>query len=234
VAGTRHLVSAARKREARRFVLTSTASAYGRQTGPISEDTRSNAATSWINYERSKWLAEEEVRRGVLDGLSAVIVNPCAIFGPFDTSVWGNVFRAIRDDTMKLLPPGAVPVNHANEVARAHIAAAERGRTGENYILGGEALPLAYIFREIAKLMGLELRAPVAPRFVFKSAARVIASIAKWTGRLPEMTPEMAEILCGTSPVASEKAQRELGYRPRPLADCLKDSFQWLKSEGLL
>jgi nucleoside-diphosphate-sugar epimerase len=234
VIGTRHLVNAALERQAKRFVLTSSASAYGRQKGRISEETPSNAATSWINYERSKWLAEEEVRRGVARGLSAIIINPCAVFGPFDTSVWGKVFRAIRDDHLKVMPPGAIPLNHANEVARAHIVAAARGRTGENYILGGETVPLAHVFREMAKLMGKDLRAPVAPRIVFKGMARVVATIAKWTSSRPAMTPEMAEIMCGTNEVSNEKACRELDYRPRPLEECLRDSYKWLKNEGLL
>jgi nucleoside-diphosphate-sugar epimerase len=234
VGGTRNLVAAARARSAKRFVLTSTASAYGRHREPISEATKSNAAGSWINYERSKWLSEEEARQGMKQGLPAVIVNPCAVFGPFDTSVWGRVFRAIRDGKMKMVPPGAVPVNHAREVARAHIAAAELGRPGENYILGGEAMPLAHIFREMAKLMGVELRAPVVQPWVLKGMARVIAAIARLTGREPDITPEMAEILCGANQVATDKAERELNYRRRPLDECLSDSYRWLKSEGLL
>lgn len=234
VIGTRNLVNAARRRGAKRFVLTSTAAAYGRQKSAVSEQTRSTAAHSWINYERSKWLAEEEVRNAVRGGLSAVIMNPCAVFGPYDTSVWGAVFKAIRDGKMKMLPPGSVPVNHATEVARAHISAAERGRSGENYILGGERAALAQIFREMARLMGMELRAPVAPRFLFKGMARIAQLVAVFAGKEPEMTPEMAEILCGENRVTTDKAERELSYRPRPLGECLADSYQWLKAEGLL
>ena len=88
-----------------------------------------------------------------------------------DVCVGGRM--AIRDGKMKLIPPGSMPINHASEVARAHIAAAERGRSGENYILGGEHAPLVDIFRQMARLMGMELRAPVAPRLLFKGMARV-------------------------------------------------------------
>jgi nucleoside-diphosphate-sugar epimerase len=234
VIGTRNLLDAARKRGAKRFVLTSTAAAFGRQKSAVSEDTKSNAADSWINYERSKWLAEEEVRHAVREGFSAVIMNPCAIFGPYDTSVWGGVFTVIRDNKMKLVPPGSMPVNHANEVARAHIVAAERGRSGENYILGGEAVPLVLIFREMAKLMGMELRAPVAPRLLFKGMVRLAALVAALRGKTPDMTAEMAELLSGENRVATDKAERELNYRRRPLNECLEESYLWLKAEGLL
>lgn len=234
VIGTRNVVNAAIRRGARRLVLTSTAAAFGRHAAPLSEQTPSSAATSWVNYERSKWLAEEEVRRGVRDGLPAVIVNPCAVFGPYDISVWGKVFRTIRSGGMVMLPPGQVPVNHAAEVARAHIAAAERGRSGENYILNGDAEPFARIFREMGRLMGIELRAPVVPGVVFKAAARLAAGVAALTGKEPEMTPEMAAILCGANRVVSDKADRELGYRRRPLEQCLQDSHAWLQAEGLV
>jgi dihydroflavonol-4-reductase len=234
VIGTRNLVSTALERQAKRFVLTSSAAAYGRQKGRISEDTPSNGATSWINYERSKWLSEEEVRLGVSRGLQAVIINPCAVFGPYDTSVWGGVFRAIRDGQMKMLPPGAFPVNHSQEVARAHIAAASLGRPGENYILGGENVPLAHVFREMGRLLGVDLRAPVAPAFLLKGMARLAATAAKWKGKQPDLTPEMAQIMSGTNEVTHTRASQELGYRPRPLEECLHDSYQWLKQEGLL
>jgi dihydroflavonol-4-reductase len=234
VIGTRNVVSAALRRGAKRFVLTSTASAFGRQSKPLSEETRSTALTSWINYERTKWLAEEEVRGAIKSGLSAVIMNPCAVFGPYDTSVWGSVFTVIRDGKMAMIPPGTVPINHVTEVVRAHIVAAERGRTGENYILGGEAVPFAQIFREMAKLMGVQLRAPVVPRVVFKCVARIGALVASATGKQPEMTPEMAEILSGKNRVSTDKAERELNYRSRPLEECLRDSYTWLKAEGLL
>ena len=234
VTGTRNMVNVARKRGAKRFVLTSTCASYGLQEAPLSEKSRSTAAESWINYERSKWLAEEEVRQGVRNGLSAVIINPCAVFGPYDTSVWGGVFGVIKAGKLKLIPPGAVPVNHVAEVARAHIAAAERGVTGENYILNGEPVSFATLFREMARLMGVELKAPVVPGFLFKGMARVAALVATIGGTDPEMTPEMAEILCRDNRVETDKAEREIGYRRMPLAQCLQDSYAWLKDEGLL
>lgn len=234
VTGTRNVVNAARERGAKRFVLTSTASAYGPQKGPLSEESPSTAATSWVNYERSKWLSEQEVRQGSRNGLSAVIMNPCAVFGPCDTSVWGQVFRSIRDGKMAVLPPGALPVNHVTEVARAHIAAAQRGSDGANYILNGEYHTLAEIFRQMARLLGVELRAPVLPRTVFKTLARCVAMAASLTGKTPEMTPEMAEILSRDNRVVTDRAERELDYHRVPLEQCLRDSYDWLKAEGLL
>jgi nucleoside-diphosphate-sugar epimerase len=234
VAGTRNVVEAALARRARRLVLTSTASAYGRQTRPLSESSPSTAEHSWINYERSKWLSEQEVRRAGAQGLDYVIVQPCAVFGPYDRSVWGNVFKVIRDGKMPALPPGALPINHSGEVARAHVAAAERGRAGENYILNGDREPLARIFREMARVQGIELRAKVLPKLVFKAMGHIAGRVAALTGKAPDMTPEMADLLCRDTAVVTDKAERELGYRRVPLEQCIADSYAWLKAEGEL
>lgn len=234
ITGTRNVIDAARARRAKRFVLTSTASAYGKQTEPLSEASVSTADRSHINYERSKWLSEQEVRKAGKDGLDFVIMQPCAVFGPYDKSVWGNVFKVIRDGKMTALPPGRVPMNHVHEVARAHVTAAERAPRGEHYILNGDSEPFARIFREMAQLLGVELRAKVLPRLVFKTMGHVAGRVAAWTGKDPDMTPELADILCRDSVVTTDKAERELGYRRVPLERCLKDSYDWLKAEGEL
>jgi dihydroflavonol-4-reductase len=135
---------------------------------------------------------------------------------------------------MPALPPGMMPVNHSVEVARAHVAAAERGRSGESYILNGDAEPLARIFREMARLMGIELKAKVLPRPVFKTMGHVAGWVARVRNVEPDMTPEMADLLCRPSQVVTDKAERELGYARVPLDRCLKDSYEWLKSEGIL
>jgi hypothetical protein len=143
--------------------------------------------------------------------------SPCAIFGPYDTSVWGKVFKIIRDGKMPALPPGSLPINHAVEVARAHVAAAQRGRSGENYILNGYPEPLARIFREMARLMGIELKAKVLPRPVFMAMGHVAGWVARVRHIEPDMTPEMADVLCRQSRVETDKAERELGYQRVPL-----------------
>ena len=85
VLGTRAMVSAALKNVAGRFVHTSSISAWGIQDTPVNEQTPSNAANDWIGYNRSKYLAEQEVENGIRQGLDAVILNPCGIIGAGDS-----------------------------------------------------------------------------------------------------------------------------------------------------
>src|SRR5205823_14836825 len=92
VEGTRNVVEAALARRAKKLVLTSSIAAHGEQSGELTEATKSTAARSWINYQRSKWLAEEEARKGIRAGLPAVILNPGAIIGRYDTGGWARLF----------------------------------------------------------------------------------------------------------------------------------------------
>src|ERR671918_1216937 len=135
--GTRNLVEAALVSGARRLVHTSTWNVYGLEQGEISETSPQLGATSWINYNRTKLLAEEEVRAGIARGLAAVIINPAHVLGRYDWRGWARLIIAAHERWLPGVPPGAGTFCHAEAVARAQIAAAERGRIGQNYLLGG-------------------------------------------------------------------------------------------------
>jgi nucleoside-diphosphate-sugar epimerase len=234
VGGTRNVLAAAEKRGARCFIHTSTISAYGHHDTPVSESTPSNAPTSWINYERTKWLAEEEVRAAVRRGLRAVIINPCAILGPYDTRGWAQIFFMIRAGKVKGMPPGTATFNHVRGVAAAHVAAVERGVSGENYLLGGETAPFAELVRLMAERLGVTVSARVTPAAVLKLLGRVSSAVAAITGKPPEMSAEMAALMCARVLCGSDKAERVLGYRPEPLVQGIDDSFRWLRQERLI
>jgi nucleoside-diphosphate-sugar epimerase len=234
VQGTHNMVEAALARQARRFILTSSLAAYGRHDAPVSEATPSNAPRSRVNYERSKWASEERVRDGCRQGLFAVIINPCAILGPGDTHTWARMIFQIRDGKLKVIPSGSIPVNHVVEVAKAHLAAAEQGGSGENYILNGEVVSFEALSRLIAGRLQVGLDARVVPSALFKLIARIETARAWFRGQPPELTPEMAALVCAHTRCDTDKAERVLGYRKVPAATCIDDSIAWLRSEGLL
>ncbi|MBM5810639.1 MAG: SDR family oxidoreductase [Gammaproteobacteria bacterium] len=234
VGGTANMVDAALARGARAFIHTSTVSAYGRHAQPITEATVSNAGQSWINYERTKWLAEEEVRRGARLGLRAVIINPCAIFGPGDTHGWAQFFFLLRDGKVKGIPPGRLTFNDVGEVARAHLAAVDRGRAGANYILSGYETSFEEMLRSMADMLGVELRAKVMPAPLLRLIGRINSLVAAVTGRPPEISHEMATMVSLPVICGSDSAERELGYRKVPLRQCLGDSLAWLRAQKLI
>ena len=234
VDGTRHVVAAALASGAKRFVHTSTWNVYGLEQGAISEESPQLGGASWINYNRSKFLAEEEVRRGIARGLDAVIINPAHVLGRYDRRGWARLIIAAHERWLPGLPSGAGTFCHAEAVARAHIAAFERGRTGQNYLMSGVDTSFVELFGVINRVTGARVPLRTLPPVLFRLAARVDAGVAALSGRAPEATPEGVAIATAHASVVSDLAERELGYRPSTLATMVEDSWTWLRQAGLV
>jgi dihydroflavonol-4-reductase len=234
VEGTRHVVEAALDAGARRLVHTSTWNTYGIWQGEISEDLPQQGDTSRANYDRTKLLAEEEVRKGIARGLDAVIVNPSHIMGRYDRRGWAQLIMMAHEHWMPGVPPGAGTFCHAEAVAKAHIAAAERGRRGANYLMSGADASFVELFRVINEVTGSRVPLRPLPPALFRVPARLAAAWASISGEEPPMTPEGVEVAIARARVASRRAEEELGYRPAPLHELIADSYRWLLAEGLL
>jgi dihydroflavonol-4-reductase len=234
VYGTRHIVEAALARGARRFVHTSTWNVYGLEQGAISENSPQLGRASWVNYNRSKFLAEEEVRRGIERELDAVIINPAHILGRYDRRGWARLIIAAHERWLPGVPSGAGTFCHAEAVARAQIAAVGRGRTGQNYLISGVDTSFVELFGVINRVTGARVRLRPLPPVLFRLAARADTALAALTGREPEATPEGVAIATARARVASDLAERELGYRPSALATMVEDSWTWLRQAGLV
>jgi len=232
VDGTRAVAAAALRRGAGRFILTSSIAAFGFQPERITEDTTSSALDSSINYFRTKRLAELEVLRAVEQGPDAVILNPANIIGRYDASGWSRFFKLIEEGSLPGVPPGSGSFCHAREVARAHVAAFERGRAGHHYLLGG----VDATFLEVVQRVGALLDRPVPkrpiPGFVSKAAGRLSLWGSYMTRREPDLTPEKAALLSADLLCSSDKAEKELAYRPAALQVMLDDCHRWLREEG--
>src|SRR5262249_46880626 len=132
------------------------------------------------------------------------------------------------------VPPGAGSFCHAAAVAEAMIAAAEHGRPGQNYILGGADATFLEVFHTIGRMTGKPVPKRAMPAAALRVYARILAGIAAVTGREPVITPEIAALVTGDARLVSDRAIRELGYRTVALAAMLEDAHRWMKDEGLL
>lgn len=232
--GTRNMVEAALRAGVGRFVHTSSISAYGIHRGRIDETAEQRGGTSWINYQRSKYLGEQEVRKGIAKGLDAVIVNPASIFGPYDTTSWARLIRLIYTEQLPGAAPGALSFCHVREVAKAHIAAAERGRPGENYLLGGTDATLLELVQTVGEVLGCKVPNKTMPVSVMAVLARVDNWLSYLTGKPPTVTPEMVAVVNRRMFCDSAKAERELGFKAVDLRSMVEDSVNWLREEGFL
>lgn len=234
VEGTRNVVEAAIRRGAGRVVHTSSWNAYGLWNGPISEEQPKRGRRSPVNYDRSKALAEDVVLQGIEDGLDAVILNPAHIIGRYDRKNWARMIVMTYRETLPGIPPGSGVFCHARDVARAHVVAAEKGRTGHNYLLGGEEATFMEVFEIVGELLDREVPSRPVPAWLFTTVGHLYALAARVTGREPDVTPEVAAIVTANPRIESDKAERELGYEPISLRAMLEDCVAWLEEEGAI
>jgi nucleoside-diphosphate-sugar epimerase len=233
VEGTCNVVAIALKRGAK-LVHTSTTSVYGFQPKPFDETAAHNGRDSWFHYMHTKALAEEEVRGGIQRGLSAVFLNPANIIGRYDRHNWARLILLAAAGKLPSIPPGRGTFCHSTEVARAHVAAVDRGRSGENYILGGADASFADVIRTIGEIVGRKVPSRVMRAGFMRRASRVLGWVALFTGKEPIITPESAAFLTADLTCRSDKAVRELGYHPVPLRTMLEDCHRWLIAEQFL
>lgn len=232
VEGTRNVVEACLARGVRRLIVTSSISAYGGVSGAVTEETPSLAAHSWVNYEKTKWQAQELALAAVPRGLEVVVMQPGAIMGPYDIGTWSRMFLMVRDGKLPGVPPATLSFTHVRECVAAHIAAADRGENGGQYILAGESATMLQLVQEIAHLLGKPVPTSETPVWAVKAIAAVGDFMSTFTGKEPSFTPEMAEGLGGSFTVTSAKATRDLGYEVVPLKTMVRDCYDWMVAEG--
>lgn len=230
VLGTRNVAAAALARGARRFVHTSSTAVYG--LGDFRADERTPLADDcWVNYMRTKRLAEREAEEAAARGLSAVMLRPANIVGPGDRSNWSRLISMVAANKLPGMPPGRASWCHVREVARAHLAAAERGSGAYN--LSCVEASFAEFVGAVAAATGG--RAPRAmPAAALRLYARVMALGGWITGREPAVTPEGVAVGCNRVTADSSRAQRDLGYSPSTLGEMVGDCVAWMRREGLL
>jgi dihydroflavonol-4-reductase len=237
VEGTRDLMTAALDAGVERVVYTSSVAVLGLNAdGSPADETTPVAASDMIGpYKRSKFDAEETVRALVATrGLPAVIVNPSTPIGPRDVkpTPTGRIIVEAASGRMPAYVDTGLNLVHVDDVAAGHLAAFERGRVGERYILGGHNLALADMLGEIATLAG---RAPPRiklPRLAVYPVALVEETLARLTGREPFATFDGLRMAKKKMFFSSAKAERELGYRFRPARDGLADALAWFRAAG--
>ena len=235
VDGPAHAAAAALAAGVDRFVHCSSAHAFDlERCGPeLDESCPRSEGTHSPAYDRSKYEGECEVQRVVEAGLDAVIVNPSAIIGPFDfgPSRMGELFLQLRAREMPVNVSAGFDWVDVRDVADGLMAGAQRGRTGENYILSGQR----HSMKELA-VLAQEATGVARPRFSVPLGLvkRLVPVITRLTpdGQIPLFTADSMHALEFSPEISHHKATAELGYNPRTTRATVHDSFAWFEENG--
>src|SRR6266851_7479848 len=236
VEGTRAILGAARKNNVRRVVYTSSVATMGfTQNAPADEDSPVSLENMIGPYKRSKFMAEQVAIKAARSGLDVVIVNPSTPVGERDIKPTPSG-RIVVDFLKKKFPAyvdTGLNLVDVKECARGHIAAMEKGRSGERYILGGENLTLKQILDKLAAITGLPSPTIRVP-YIVALATGVVDEVftGRILGREPRATIDAVRMGRKKMFVSSPKAERELGWKVVAVDDALRRAADWFRANG--
>ncbi len=239
VDGTRNVLQAALDAKVDRLVYTSTVGTIGLNGHhqPVDETSFLKLEKHTGHYKKSKFLAEQEALKFAKKGLPVIIVNPSAPVGSHDwkpTPTGRIVLDFINGRIPMYLDTGLNFVD-VEDVAEGHVLAAHKGRIGERYILGHQNLKLKELLNMLAGITGIpapDLKLPYP-----------LALMAGWTSELltritggnePRVPLEGVHMARKYMFFKSDKAMRELGYRPGTVRAALWKAVQWFSENGYL
>lgn len=237
VEGTRNILTAARKNKVQCVIYTSSVATIG-FTGsgrPADEDSPVSLADMIGHYKRSKFMAEQVALEAGRNGMRVVTVNPTTPVGERD--IKPTPTGRIVVDFLKRKFPAYVETGlnlvDVRECALGHIAAMEKGKTGERYILGGEDLTLKQILDKLGAISGLPSPAVKLPYFVAYAAGFVDENISgRLLGREPRATLETVRMGKKKMWASSAKAERDLGWKTMPADNALRRAVEWFRANA--
>jgi dihydroflavonol-4-reductase len=236
VEGTKRLLHAAQRAGVKKIVYTSTVAtiAVPREGSLPSEETRAELGEMIGHYKRSKFLAEEEAKKAAAEGIPVVIVNPTAPVGPGDwkPTPTGKIIVDFLNGKMPAYVDTGLNVAGVEDIALGHLLAAEKGRIGERYILGGRNMSLKEILRALAAISGKRAPRVRLPHALAMAAGYADEIFSRLAGREPQIPVEGVKMSRHKMFVASDKATRELGYAPAAVEKALERAVHWYEGNG--
>lgn len=235
VDGALNVYRVASEQGIRRLVVTSTAGILGPASLEALNEGSPPPHSYFTHYEESKYRMEKALTTPGPAMPEVVIVNPTRVFGPGILSEANSVTRMIRlyiEGKWRLIPGNGERLGNyvfVEDVVTGHLLAMEKGRPGQRYILGGDHISYNQLFGIIRKLTGLEYRLFHIPLWLMLASADGIRIYSRMTGRPPLITRALVRKYNHDWIVSSDKAVRELGYRPLAAEDGIRRTIEWIR-----
>jgi dihydroflavonol-4-reductase len=237
VEGTRRVLAAARAEGVKRVIFTSSAAAIGKRDDdqPADENTPFNLPPESWPYGHSKMLAENVVQEAVRDGQDIVITNPVIIIGPGDLNMISGSYitQVKRFGWLVPVTSGSCAVIDVRDVARMHLNAAERGRTGERYILGSVNYRYREWFGLIADVVGTRRPFIQVPNFLLPIGSLLI-SLARRLGINTPIDSDQIRLGAYHMNYNPSKGWAELGKPQINMRQSIQDTYDWYRTHGYM
>jgi nucleoside-diphosphate-sugar epimerase len=228
IGGTTRVLDAAIAEGVKKIVYVSTIAAFGNTRGQTVDESYRHQGDGYTSeYERTKVVAHQVAQERIAQGAPIVIVQPGGIYGPGDHSAVGSQIEQAAAGKLPALafPDLGLNMVHVDDVVDGILAAHDRGRPGEAYVLGGEITTLGAVVRKAAETAGRRPPRFTIPTGVIKAMVPVAPVVTKAMG----VGPNLRELISASDGVTywarDDKARRELGYAPRDLKTGLEQTL---------
>ncbi|MDT8306328.1 MAG: NAD-dependent epimerase/dehydratase family protein [Anaerolineae bacterium] len=237
VEGTRNVLAAAQLAGVRRLVFTSSLTAMGTSpcSRPLDESNHLSQSPQQFPYAHSKVLGEQAVQQAIAGGLDAVIVNPSVVLGPRDVNRGGGsiILEAARG-LLRFSAPGGANFIAVEDVVAGHLAAAERGRTGERYILGAHNLTFDEVTATVCEVVGRRPPLFRLRRWMLPPVAVGVAVARGLFGNRIPLDATHVRLMGACTYADSSKARREFDLPQTPFPTMVKRAYNWYRVNGYL
>ena len=237
IEGTQNILQLAKELKVKKLVYVGTANtfSFGSIENPGIEDTAYLGRKYGLDYMDSKYEAHQLVMKAVKEGVPAVVVNPTFMLGAYDSAPSsGAMILAVHSEKLPGYAPGGRNYICVKDAATGIANALEKGRVGESYIIGNENLSYKEAFGKIAKVLGVKPPKIDIPKWGILAYGKIGDIAANITGRKPTVSFPMAKIACDAHYFTAKKAIRELDLPQSPIEEGIRESFNWLKSNGYI
>jgi hopanoid-associated sugar epimerase len=236
VEGTRNILAAAQKAGIERTVYTSSVAAIGvGKLGQVVDETYQSPVEKLVgDYKKSKFLAEQVAISAVNQGQDIVIVNPSSPIGPLDikpTPTGEIILRFLRREMPAYVDTGLNFID-VRDVAKGHLLALQKGKSGDRYILGHQNLSLKQLLEQLSQITNLPAPQTSIPDWIPLTVAWVEEKILAPLGKTPTVPIDGVRMAQQLMYYDASKAIRELGLPQSPLNIALKDAVDWFVSNG--
>jgi nucleoside-diphosphate-sugar epimerase len=236
VTGTENVIRAALEMGIEKIVHTSTAGVFSPFGDCVIDENCPTGPSHFMEYDQSKAVAEAYVLKMAGQGANIVVVNPTRVFGPGLMTRSNNVtalMKRYREGKWRFAPGNGKSIgNYAfiEDVVLGHIAAMEKGKAGERYILGGENISYNDFFGLCGEISGKKRALIKVPLFLILGISNMAVFFARTVGLRPAIAPQLVRKIHQSWEVSSAKAVTEIGYQITPFETAVKITFDWLKT----